>query len=389
MEDCEGGSNEKGCVLMAKKPIRVLQIMGIVESGGVEAVIMNYYKHIDKSKIQFDFVMHKGSNPDYITKAKAMGAKVFEVTPYTKNILLFIYEIYKICKENNYLIIHSNMNSLSGFSLFAAYLAGVPFRILHNHTTDNKNEGVRTLFKRALRPFSRLFANMYFACSKKAAVWMYGKKALEFGKVTIINNAIDLKQFAFAKNRRQIVCKQLGLENSFVIGHVGRFVQTKNHSFLIDIFAEVRKNDSIAKLLLVGDGPLRKRIEDKVMNLGLMDNVIFTGVRSDVADLYNAMDVFVLPSFYEGLPVVGVEVQANGLPFICSSNVTKEIAITDKIRFLGLDKSAQSWKDAIYKYGTQVRDKADTNIDIINSGFDIIVEASKLEKLYFEVLSNA
>ena len=372
---------------MEAKPIRVLQVMGIVESGGVEAVIMNYYRHIDKSKVQFDFVMHKGSNPAYIAEVKAMGAKVYEITPYSQNILRFIIEIFKICKDGKYKIVHINMNSLSGFSLMAAYFAGVPRRILHNHTTDSSKEGLRTLVKRFLRPFAKLFANRYFACSNKAAEWMYGKSKLESGNVIIINNAIDLKRFTFNSAKREQVRKHLAIEDSFVIGHVGRFVKTKNHIFLVEAFEEVLKSVPNAKLLLIGDGPLKKQIEDKVRKLGLKDKVIFSGVRSDVADLYNAMDVFVLPSLYEGLPVVGVEVQANGLPFICSSNVTKEILLTDRVKLMDLSSGTKAWKDVICQYAGHDRHKADA--DIANSGFDIAVEAKILEKVYFEVLDDA
>lgn len=364
---------------MEDKPIRVLQIMGIVESGGVEAVIMNYYKHIDKSKVQFDFVMHKGSNPDYIAKVKAMGARVYEVTPYS-NPISFMKDVYKIIKQGDYRIVHSNMNALSVFPLFAAYVAGVPVRILHNHTTDTKAEPLRTFIKRLLRPFAKLFANQYWACSELAGEWMYGKNAVERGKVRVINNAIDLQKFAFNQEKRDDLRKELGLENCFVVGHVGRFVQTKNHAFLVNVFVELLKSIPNAKLLLVGDGPLKKHIENKVAQLGLGDKVIFTGVRSDVADLYNAMDVFALPSFYEGLPVVGVEVQDNGLPFICSSNITKEILITRRVELLDLNKGVQVWQTAICKYANQVRTKADA--DIVNSGFDITVEAKKLGKIY-------
>ena len=215
-------------------PIKVLQVMGIVESGGVEAVIMNYYRHIDKTEVQFDFVMHKGSNSDYIAEVKSMGAKVYEVTPYS-NPIRFIQEVYSIIKKENYQIVHSNMNALSVFPLFAAYLAGVPVRILHNHSTDTKAEPLRTFVKHLLRPFARLFANQYWACSRLAGEWMYGKKAVKEGKVTIINNAIDLKKFSFDEKKRSKFRDELGLQDCFVIGHVGRFMKQKNHDFLVDI----------------------------------------------------------------------------------------------------------------------------------------------------------
>ena len=352
-------------------------------SGGVEAVIMNYYRHIDKTEVQFDFVMHKGSNSDYIAEVKSMGAKVYEVTPYS-NPIRFIQEVYSIIKKGNYQIVHSNMNALSVFPLFAAYLAGVPVRILHNHSTDTKAEPLRTFVKHLLRPFARLFANKYWACSKLAGEWMYGKQAVADGKVTIINNAIDLKQFAFDEAKRDKLRKELGLQDCFVIGHVGRFMKQKNHDFLVDIFAEVVKKQDNAKLLLIGDGPLREQIENKVKTLGLDEMVIFTGVRSDVADLYNAMDVFVLPSFYEGLPVVGVEVQANGLPFLCSSNVTKEILISDRIELVELEKGAKAWAEKILAFSEKQRTTASK--DISQSGFDIEVEAEKMGERYRKVV---
>ena len=361
------------------KPIRVLQIIGDVVGGGVETVIMNYYRNIDRTKIQFDFVVNKGALPQYIAQVKKYGGKVYEITSYKSNILKYTYEIYKIIKENNYEIVHSNMNSLSGFPLFAAYLACAKVRILHNHTTDNPAEGIRTIAKRILRPFARLFANQYWACSKLAAEWMYGKNAVINGRVTIINNAINLEKFKFNKEKREKLRKELGLENCFVIGHVGRFMKQKNHEFLIDIFNEVLKQRNNAKLLLIGDGNLKSLIEAKVKNLGIEKAVIFLGVRNDVADLYNAMDVFILPSLYEGLPVVGVEVQANGLPFICSDKVTDEILLTDNIKLLSLRQPKTEWCDAILN--TERKEVINIEKTLLKN-FDIKNESKKLKNLY-------
>ena len=368
---------------MEKKPIRVLQIIGDVVGGGVEQVILNYYRHIDRNEVQFDFILHNGALKSYVDNIESLGGKVYKITPYKSNPIKTVLEMYKIMK-GNYQIVHSNMNALSVFPLFAAYLAGVPVRILHNHSTDTKAEPLRTFVKHLLRPFARLFANEYWACSKLAGEWMYGKQAVADGKVTIINNAIDLKQFAFDEAKRNKLRKEFGLQDCFVIGHVGRFMKQKNHDFLIDIFAEVVKKQDNAKLLLIGDGSLREQIENKVKTLGLDEKVIFTGVRSDVADLYNAMDVFVLPSFYEGLPVVGVEVQANGLPFLCSSNVTREILISDRIELLKLEDGMKTWAEKILAYVNKKRIIASK--DISQSGFGILVEAEKLGERYKRIV---
>lgn len=371
---------EEGCEVMEKKPIRVLQIIGDVVGGGVEQVILNYYRHIDRNEVQFDFILHNGALKSYVDNIESLGGKVYKITPYKSNPVKTVLEMYKIMK-GNYQIVHSNMNALSVFPLFAAYLAGVPERILHNHSTDTKAEPLRTFVKHLLRPFARLFANEYWACSKLAGEWMYGKQAVADGKVTIINNAIDLKQFAFDEAKRKKLRKELGLQDCFVIGHVGRFMKQKNHDFLVAIFAEVAKKQDNAKLLLIGDGPLREQIENKVKTLGLDEKVTFTGVRSDVADLYNAMDVFCFPSLYEGLGMVAVEAQANGLPVISSTEVPQEAKISDAIKFEALSNTKSFWVRDILDCVNQ-RNIGSIGAEISNSEFDIRVEAEKLENKY-------
>ena len=363
-----------------KEPTRVLQIVGIACNGGVEAVVLNYYRHMDKSKVQFDFVVHKHPEENFVAEVKKGGGRLYEVTPYTKNIFAFTHEIYRIIKDGNYDIVHSNMNSMSGFPLFAAWLAGAKVRILHNHTTDTKTEGLRTILKRVLRPFAKMFANRYWACSNLAGEWMYGKKAVQSGKITIIPNAIDLEKFAFNPDKRKLLRQKLGLENKFVLGHIGRFVYQKNHSFLIDVFAEVVKVKPEARLMLVGDGELRKTIEEKVVSLGLQDKVLFLGNRDDVADLYNAMDIFLLPSHYEGLPVVGVEAQANGLKCLFSDKVTEECLLTDNVYFIDINQKVKDWVAEIMK--TKIDYDRNGIENIKKSRFDIRESGRILKNLY-------
>ena len=369
--------------MMDSKPIRVLQIMGIVCAGGVESVIMNYYRNIDKSKVQFDFVVHKKPLKSFVEEAESMGAKVYEIIPYTKNVFAFTYEIYKIIKNGHYNIVHSNMNSMSGFPLFAAWLAGARIRILHNHTTDTKAEGLRTLIKRILRPFAKMFANQYWACSKLAAEWMYGKQAVNSGKVAIINNAIDLDRFVFSQEKRDILRNELGLDGKFVVGHVGRFMKQKNHEFLLDIFMEVINQNENAVLLLIGEGPLMVSIRKKARELHLENKVIFLGVRNDVADLYNVMDVFLFPSLYEGLGMVAVEAQVNGLPVVTSTEIPKEAKITDNIKWCSLDIESQKWAKETLISKRLYYSKALESMK--QSGFDISNEARRLEQMYLDM----
>ena len=367
--------------MSVQEPIRVLQIIGFVCGGGVEAVIMNYYRNIDRNKIQFDFIIDGYEKTVLDDEIASLGGKVYKVEPYTKNPFKNIYQMYRIIKDNNYQIVHSNMNTLAVFSLFAAWLAGAKVRILHNHSTAVKSEKLRSAVKYILRPFAPIFANKYLACSKLAGEWMYGKKKMEEGKVKVLNNAINVDDFSYNVNLRKKLRQDLKInENTLVIGHVGRFMYQKNHDFLIDVFKEIHKQKNNSLLLLIGDGSLRKMIESKVQNYGLKDCVKFLGLRKDVKDLYNVMDVFVLPSWYEGLPVVSVEAQANGLPCFVSDKVSKECYLSSSMHFISLDKNAGDWSEKIL--GSNIIRNKNAKKELIANNFEIKNEAGKLIKLY-------
>lgn len=359
------------------EPLRVLQIIGISAGGGVESVIMNYYRHIDRSRVQFDFVIHADSPVDITAEVEALGGRVYKVPPYTQ-LPAFIREVRRIIREGGYRIVHSNMNALSAFPLFAARLAGAPIRILHNHSTDTKAEPLRTVLKHILRPFAKYFATERWACSRLAGEWMYGAAAMRRGEVTIINNAIDIRRFAFDPVAREEIREELGLEHHFVIGHAGRFMKQKNHDFILDVFAELLKKKEDACLLLIGDGPLRGETEAKAVRLGIADKVIFTGVRNDVNALYNAMDVFLFPSLYEGLGMVAVEAQVNGLPVIASEEVPQEAKLGESMQRLPLAKGAVYWAEKVLACSGMPRHACDA----AGSGFDIEKEAPKLADRY-------
>lgn len=368
---------------MEKEPVRVLQIIGIVCGGGVEAVIMNYYRHIDRSKIQFDFVVDGYEKTILDDEIESLGGKVYHIEPYKKNIFRYMSQIYHIVHDNHYDIVHSNMNTLSVFSLFPAWLAGAHQRILHNHSTAVRSEGMRSVIKMILRPFAPLFANRYAACSRLAGNWMYGKKMMESGKVTIINNAIDLDEYAFSPEIRQQYRKELHIpDDTLVIGHVGRFMYQKNHAFLIEVFKEVVKKHPNTILLLIGDGELRPEIEAKVQDYHLSDKVRFLGLRKDVKKLYNCMDVFVLPSWYEGLPVVSVEAQTNGVYCLFSDRLTAECKLTNHVTFLKLADSSTVWADTILSIKGMRNYQALNEVKI--AGFYIKERAKRLSNWYQE-----
>lgn len=373
---------------MEKKEIVVAHIIGKWLGGGVESVVMNYYRHIDRTKIQFDFICDEDSTNIPYEEIEKLGGRVILIPPYQK---LFKYhnKLKKILKDGNYKIVHSHINTLSIFSLFAAKCAGVPVRIAHSHSTTNKKEKKKNLLKQALRPFSKVFATDYMCCSELAGRWLFGNKEYDNGNVYLLNNAIDLDKFKYDEKIRSEKRKKLNIsDDTLVIGHVGRFVEQKNHRFLIDIFNEIHKQNSNSILLLAGQGPLMEEIKSKVESLGLEKFVIFLGQRNDIDELYQAFDVFCLPSLYEGLPVVGVEAQATGLLCIFSDDMTKETKVLDTTEFLSLKQSAEEWANDIVKKQSKYKRKDVKNI-IADNNFDIIFESKKLENKYCAFFEGA
>lgn len=364
------------------KPIRIAQVVGKMMNGGVESVVMNYYRHIDRSRIQFDIIADEDSTAIPREEIESLGGRVYVVPPYQK-LNKYIPALISLFKENNYKIVHSHINTLSVFPLYAAKKAGVPVRIAHNHSTAAKGETKKNILKYTLRPFAKLYATNYAACSKYAGEWLFGKKSVGRGEVAVFNNAIDLDKFSFDENIRNEVRQELGIEDKFVIGHVGRFCFQKNHEFLTDVFAEIHKIEPDAVLLLVGDGEDRKKTEKKAEKLP-QGRVMFLGNRSDVHRLYQAMDVFVLPSRYEGLPVVGVEAQANGLSCVLSDKMTAETKITENATFLSIEKPAVVWAKMILSFKGQKR--ADTLEELTACGFDISMQAKKLAEYYISLI---
>lgn len=368
---------------MESEQIRVAQVMGKWLGGGVEAVVMNYYRHIDRSKIQFDFICDEDSTNIPYDEIERLGGKVILIPPYQK-IIKYHKELKKILKNGNYKIVHSHINTLSVFSLFAAKCAGVPVRIAHSHSTTNKKEFKKNLMKQILRPFSKLFATDYMCCSELAGRWLFGDKEYDKGNVYLLNNAIDLDKFKYDENIRKEKRKELNIsDDTLVIGHVGRFVEQKNHRFLIDVFNEVHRQQPDSLLLLVGQGPLMDEMKEKVKNLKLENSVKFLGQCDDTNEIYQAMDVFVLPSLYEGLPVVGIEAQATGLLCLFSDKMTKETKVLESTRFLSLNQGVGEWAKNIIENYKKYETK-DTKFVISNKGFDIKNEISKFEKYYKE-----
>lgn len=365
------------------KPLRIAHIIGKWVGGGVEAVVMNYYRHIDHAKIQFDFICDSDSTNIPYDEIEKLGGKVILVSPY-QHIISYLKELKVILKEGKYRIVHSHINALSVFPLYAAKKVGVPIRIAHSHSTTNKKEWKKNLLKQILRPFSKRYATDYICCSELAGRWLFGDKVYDNGEVYLLNNAIDLDKFAYDEDVRKAKRKELNIsDDTLVIGHIGRFVAQKNHTFLIDIFNELHKQNKNSLLLLAGQGPLIDEIKNKVNDLNLTESVKFLGQRNDVNELYQAFDVFLLPSLYEGLPVVGVEAQAAGCLSILSDDMTKETKVLNSTKFISLNQNASFWANEILSSNKKFVRKNSIN-EMTNNNFNIKKEAKKIENKYLK-----
>lgn len=360
-------------------PIRVAQMMTDMNYGGVEMVVMNYYRHIDRSKVQFDFFALEGSAVPQQEEIERLGGHVYLVPRYT-HLVQYERAIMELFRKNQYQIVHSHMNTLGVFSLWGAQRAGVPNRIMHNHSVAGKGETKKNFVKYLLRPFAKIYPTQLCACSESAGRWLYGDSEFR-----VFNNAIDLEKFSFDAQKRAALRKELGLEGKFVVGHIGRFCYQKNHEFLLEVFAELQKLCPEAVLLLVGEGETQERIFQKAEQMGLKEKIHFVAQSKEPSKLYQAMDVFILPSRYEGLPVVGVEAQACALPLICSTDISRETKLLDSTRFMRLSESPRKWAEAALALAEQTP-RRDTSKEMTEKGFNIAVEAKKLEVFYQSLL---
>jgi len=369
-----------------EEPIRVAQIMGKMNSGGVESCVMNYYRNIDRTKVQFDFIVIEGSTLPQREEIEKLGGNIIEIPSYI-HIFKYIIELIKIFKQNKYKIVHSHLNTLSILPLFSAYIAKVPNRIAHSHSTSNKEETIKNILKNILKPFSKIFATKFIACSEYAGRWLFGSKAFENKKIEIMKNAIDLDKFKYDKEIRSQVRKELNIEEKFVIGHVGRFMKQKNHEFLIETFYEVQKKREDSILLLIGEGPLEEKIKKKVKLLNIEEKVIFLGAKNNVNEYMQAMDLFVFPSLYEGLGIVVIEAQALGITCICSNNVPKDVDIIGNVEFLP-NNSLEKWEKMIVdcEY-LQSERKIDVE-KIRRAGYDIKISNLQLQNCYLNMVNR-
>ena len=368
------------------KPIHVLHVLGGVGLGGAESRIMDLYRQMDRNEIRFDFLVHatdtNARKPEfYDEEIQAMGGHIY-VLPKFKVYNYFSYrravrDFFAAHRE--FRVVQGHMTSTAGIYLPIAKKAGVPVTVAHARNAGVV-KGPKGLATRFFRRGLAKKADRCFACSKLAGEDVFGKAAMEAGAVKIINNAINVSRFTYDEKVREEVRAQLGLSDNLVLGHVGRFEYQKNHPYLLNVFAAVCKERSDAALLLLGDGVDRPAMEERCKELGIADKVRFLGNRKDAERYYQAMDIFLLPSFFEGLPGVLVEAQAAGLKCIVSDSVTREAQATDLVTYLSIEDTPEVWAQEIRKQADYVR--RDTSGELRAEGFDVRSQAESYRRFY-------
>lgn len=367
---------------------RIAVVMGKMHSGGKKNLVMEYYRNIDRSKIQFDFICDMDSNSIPREEIKKLGGRVYEVTPY-QNIFKNMADIRRICKKNNYKIIHGYNGTMNVFAMFTGWICKVPVRINESismaHSADKK-----TVIKNMLKPFSRCFSTHYMANGEECGRWQFGDKLYNQGKVSIFKTIIDTSKNNYDIDLRNKCRKEFNMENNIVIGHIGRLTEQKNTLFIIDIFNEIYKREKKAKLLIIGDGNLRKEMLAKIKMLGIEEEVLYLGRREDIHQFYNAMDCFLLPSLYEGVPVVGLEAESCGLPVFFSTEISKESNVCNDIGFfIKLEKKAEYWAEYILEKIKPIICLRHGHEEILKmAGFDSVMEGKKLQMYYERILEK-
>ena len=362
--------------------IKILYVNGgSMDRGGISTFMMNIYERINSEKIQIDFLVHTLSTGVRDMDILSRGGKIFRVPARGKHPFRNYHQIKQIMKNGQYDIVHAHVDAGNSTILAIAKFCRVPIRISHCHNTNYTSQSlVRRVLNNQLKKLIPIYATHLWACSQEAGEWLYGNHAFE-----IIPNAIDVQKFIYNPKLSKDLRKELNLENKFVIGHVGRFDYQKNHEFLLQIFVEVLNKKQNAHLVLIGKGELEQTVKNLANRMGILDKISFLGERSDVNRLLNVFDLGVFPSLFEGLGIVVIEMQANGLSVICSREIPTAVKFSKNIQFLGLEESKEHWSQAILNAGKRNNEAVEK---IIAAGYNLSDMVNKLTETYERIVDE-
>jgi len=364
--------------------IRILHVLGRLDCGGAETLVMNWYRNINRDEIQFDFVIHTEEECYYSAEIRRLGGRIFSVPRYSGfNHANYItkWQIF-FSDHPEYKIIHGHVRSTASIYLKIAKQMGLT-TISHSHSVSN-GIGISSFIKNMFQKNIRYTSDYFFACSESAGIWLFGKDACKKDNFYVLKNAIDCDKYRFNSEIREQIRSDMNIERKFVVGHVGRFCSPKNHKFLLEVFKKVHQRNINSVLLLIGSGELENSIKNKTCDMGLSNFVKFLGNRSDVPDLLQGMDCFVFPSVFEGLGISLMEAQAAGLPCVISDKVPKEAFIAKSLKILSLKQKKEEWAESVLKAGNGYIRKDMTGL-IKKAGYDIKENAKWIERFYTSI----
>lgn len=369
-------------------PIRVLHVIGSMNCGGAETLIMNLFRKIDREKVMFDFLVHTSQKGIYDDEIGELGGKIYHIDKFLgKNIFSYyryVNEFFKTHEEMK--IVHGHIGSSASLYLYAAKRNGC-VTIAHSHSTGNEKKSLHDMAYSVCSYPTRYIADFFFGCSSEAGRSRFGGRIVCGERYKNFANAIDTERFVFKKEKRAAIRNELGINDKFVIGTVGRISEAKNPLFTVEVFYEYNKINKNSVLLWVGDGELADYVRNKIKELSIDDRVIMLGQKTNVQDYLMGMDIFLFPSKWEGLPTSVIEAQASGINCLLSTAITKEVEITDLITWMALDNSTKEWANKIDKITPKKRDGRKE--EIIKSGYDINTQARFAQDLYLTIYKNA
>lgn len=366
--------------------IRVIHIVGSMDCGGTENLIMNLYRNIDRSKVQFDFIVHTHKKCFFDDEIRSLGGQIFQFNRYSiRNLSSYRKQFIEFFnKHPEYKIMHGHVGSTACIYTKIAKKSGL-FTIIHSHAINNKNKSLKNYLYRFHAYMARGMADAYFGCSYEAGIDRFGKKITDSNKYRIINNAIKSKEYIFNPITREIIRNRYLINDKFVIGHVGRFHPVKNHKFMLQVLSELCKLDDKYVLMLVGDGELKESILQMASNLNLEEKIILTGICKNVAEILQGMDFFIFPSFNEGLGISLIEAQASGLPCIANADGVIQLAkISELVKFLSINDGPKSWASYIHQCRSNNYPRNDMSKIVEKSGFDITFVAKNIQEFYIQ-----
>lgn len=366
--------------------VRVLQELSALDGGGVAKLLYDYYRNMDHTKIHFDFLIYDYyENGMYEEPLKDLGCTIYKLPRIKKDKIGYLTGMKKIIKDGNYDVVHSHMGSRGLFVMYYGKKYKVPKRIVHSHIAYEPVSNVKRKINAMLASIAKHYATDLFACGKDAGIYMWGKKASAEGKVHIMTNAVDTDSFQFSNVLRIQKQEELQITGKFVIGIVGRLSEQKNYPFLFSAYKKVTEQRDDTVLLIVGRGLEEDKIKKLAADMNLGNSVRFLGIRSDVSELLNAFDMFVLPSKYEGLPVVLIEAQANGVQELVSDRVTTEMDITDLIKFLPIENTKDQWAKEMCSASIKTNERERYSNLVRQAGYDIKIESKKMQNFYCNI----